>query len=217
MTSFTQTTNRINFRFYFLQIYLQQSFTCLIASINHQEGISRSMLSLQGILSRENIEEMLSFVPIEKNSCFSSVSDNHMDASHETESSMSISRSLTSKNKISTSSSSPDVVIVVNTQNHLKKMLISRRSSYQKVLALEKEGVQVVERDVNLPLDLVFSAAVCLVWYETRNLGDSMTISSSISAFVETIATNILMSLSFAFSGCILVTILFYFRNLLLT
>jgi len=168
------------------------------------------MPSLQGILNKEHIEELLSFVPIEKSSCFSSESENHIDPSHEIESSMSMSRSLNSRNISASRPSSPDVVIVVNTQSFEKNMLISRRSSYQKVLALEKESVQVVERDVNLPLDLIFSAAVCLAWYETGNLGENMTSTSSIPMFMEKIATNILMSLSFAFSGCILVTIFFF-------
>ena len=81
-------------------------------------------------------------------------------------------------------------------------------SSYQKILAMEKGGVQVVERDINLPLDLIFSAAVCLVWYEVRNIWDTTATveASDIYTFMEGIATNILMSLSFAFSSCILVT-----------
>ncbi|ONK71466.1 uncharacterized protein A4U43_C04F8950 [Asparagus officinalis] len=169
------------------------------------EGASQSIPSLQGILNKEQIEELLSFVPIGKSSCFSSEAENHTDASHETNCSMSTSHSLNSKKINPNEPSSPDVVIVVNTQNFEKKMLISRRSSYQKILALEKDGVQVVEREINLPLDLIFSAAVCLVWYETRNLGDNMTSTQSIPMFMETIATNILMSLSFSFSGCILI------------
>ncbi|PUZ76784.1 hypothetical protein GQ55_1G317900 [Panicum hallii var. hallii] len=105
--------------------------------------------------------------------------------------------------------SAPEVVIVVNTGNHGKHMLFSRRSSYQQILALEKEGMQVVERDVDLPVDLILSAAVCLLWYDSRTFGSSeLTISadtSSITNFIEDISTNILMSLSFCFSGCIMV------------
>ncbi|CAA6655622.1 unnamed protein product [Spirodela intermedia] len=67
------------------------------------------------------------------------------------------------------------------------QMLISRRSSYQKILETEKAGVQVVEREVDLPLDLILTA------------------SFYISRFMETLATSILMSVSFAFSGCILI------------
>uniref|UniRef100_A0A0E0K2X6 Protein SHORTAGE IN CHIASMATA 1 n=1 Tax=Oryza punctata TaxID=4537 RepID=A0A0E0K2X6_ORYPU len=103
----------------------------------------------------------------------------------------------------------PDVVIVVNTGNHGKTMLVSRRSSYQQILALEKGGMQVVERDIDLPVDLILSAAVCLVWYETELFeANELTTSAETSGIkknVENIATNILMSISFSFTGCIMV------------
>ncbi|KAA8533732.1 hypothetical protein F0562_031249 [Nyssa sinensis] len=88
-------------------------------------------------------------------------------------------------------------------------MIISRRSTYQKILAMEKEGAQVVERDLNLPVDVIISAAVCLAWYDCRNIGKKATArdeaSSCLSLCVENIAANVLTSLSFAFSGCILI------------
>ncbi|AQK73074.1 shortage in chiasmata 1 [Zea mays] len=103
----------------------------------------------------------------------------------------------------------PEVAIVVNTGNHGKNMLFSRRSSYQQILALERGGMQVVERDVDLPVDLILTAAVCLLWYDTRTSGSSeLTISagtSGITNFLEDIATNVLMALSFCFCGCIMV------------
>jgi hypothetical protein len=102
-----------------------------------------------------------------------------------------------------------ELVIVVNTRNHGKCMLFSRRSSCQQILALEKGGIQVVERDVNLPVDLILSAAICLVWYDVTTFGSSdLTVSvekPSLTNFIVDIATNILMSLSFSFSGCIMV------------
>ncbi|KAF3331185.1 hypothetical protein FCM35_KLT04539 [Carex littledalei] len=88
-------------------------------------------------------------------------------------------------------------------------MLVSRRSSYQKILALEKEGAHVVERDINLPLDLIFSAGDCLVWYETAafgNISRNMTDGAScIQMFMENIATDVLISLSYSFSSCIMI------------
>ncbi|KAF6144275.1 hypothetical protein GIB67_024502 [Kingdonia uniflora] len=102
----------------------------------------------------------------------------------------------------------PDIVVIVNTQDFGKEMLISRRSSYQKILAMEKGGAQVVEREIELPVDLIFSAAICLVWYNCRNIGENTTTKEASSCFplcVENIATNILTSLSFAFSNCILI------------
>ncbi|KAL8233679.1 hypothetical protein R6Q59_019779 [Mikania micrantha] len=62
------------------------------------------------------------------------------------------------------------VIIIVNTQNGEAEMIISRRSTYQKMLAMEKEGVQVIERDLNLPVDVIISAAVCLVLYDNNNI-----------------------------------------------
>ena len=105
--------------------------------------------------------------------------------------------------------SSPETVIIVNTQNFDKQMIVSRRSTYQKILAMEKEGAQIVERDSDLPVDVIMSSAICLAWYDCRNIGKKATAldeaSSSMPMCVENIATNVLTLLSFAFSGCILV------------
>jgi hypothetical protein len=58
-------------------------------------------------------------------------------------------------------------------------------------------------------VDLILSAAICLVWYDVTTFGSSdLTVSvekPSLTNFIEDIATNILMSLSFSFSGCIMV------------
>lgn len=108
-------------------------------------------------------------------------------------------------------SSFPDAIIIVNTQSVDSEMIISRRSTYQRILAMEKEGTQVVERDLNLRVDVIVSAAVCLVWYDCRNIGKKATApneaSSSLPLCVENIAANVLTSLSFTFSGCILVLV----------
>ncbi|KAH7662946.1 hypothetical protein IHE45_14G021400 [Dioscorea alata] len=171
------------------------------------EGVSHIMPSAQGSSNNQHIIEILNFVPIEENGCRFSDSANQVVPSHEN--GWTIMSMNTTKPKTSNSSTPvPDVVIIVNTQSFNKKMLISRRSSYQKILAMEKVGAQVIERDVNLPLDLIFSAAVCVVWYEARNFADNQETAeglSSIPNFMENIATNILMSLSFAFSGCIMI------------
>ncbi|GMH29567.1 hypothetical protein Nepgr_031410 [Nepenthes gracilis] len=106
-------------------------------------------------------------------------------------------------------SSFPRTVVIVNTQNFQKEMIISRRSTYQRVLAMEKSGAQVVERDLSLPVDLIISASMCLAWYDSRSIGKSATsqdgVSSSIALCVDNIAANALTSLSFSFSSCILV------------
>ncbi|CAI9302430.1 unnamed protein product [Lactuca saligna] len=108
--------------------------------------------------------------------------------------------------KINTNTCSlPDAIIIVNTQNVDTEMIISRRSTYQKILAMEKQGVQVVERDLNLPVDVIISAAVCLVWYDIKNIRTKTSSDSECSSCVENIAANVLTSISFAFSGCILI------------
>ncbi|WJX71469.1 hypothetical protein P8452_55461 [Trifolium repens] len=100
-------------------------------------------------------------------------------------------------------------VIIVNTQNVDKEMIVSRRSSYQVILAMEKRGIQVVERDLDLPVDIILSSAVCLAWYDSRNLGKKATpaneASSSLPLYIESIATDVLPLLSFYFRGCFLV------------
>ncbi|XP_024028664.1 protein SHORTAGE IN CHIASMATA 1 [Morus notabilis] len=103
----------------------------------------------------------------------------------------------------------PETVIVVNTQTLDKEMIVSRRSTYQRILAMEKEGAQVVERDSDLPVDIIVNSAICLAWYDCRNIGkkasDSDEASSCLPLCIENIATNVLTLLSFNFSGCIMV------------
>ncbi|KAJ9545704.1 hypothetical protein OSB04_025411 [Centaurea solstitialis] len=111
--------------------------------------------------------------------------------------------------KISTSMPSlPEAIIVVNTQNGDTETIVSRRSTYQRILAMEKEGLQVVERDLNLPVDVIVSAAICLVLYDSKNIRRKTSLDGSPALFsscVETIAANVLTSLSFAFNSCILI------------
>lgn len=112
----------------------------------------------------------------------------------------------------------PDIVIIVNTQNFDKEMVISRRSTYQKILLIEKEGAQVVERDLNLPVDILVNATVCLAWYDLKNIGKkSSAVDEAFSCLplcIENVAASVLTSLSFAFTGCILViTLLTFIAN----
>ncbi|GJN21700.1 hypothetical protein PR202_gb09203 [Eleusine coracana subsp. coracana] len=146
---------------------------------------------------------------IEKSSSTSSVSANVIKVHQDNISASDFPSCVKIDSIMSGRFAAPEVVIVVNTGNHGKCMLFSRRSSYQQILALEKEGMQVVERDVNLPVDLILSPAICLVWYDVRSFRSSdFTASSetpSIADFIEDIVTDTLMPLSFSFSGCIMV------------
>ncbi|XP_047077309.1 protein SHORTAGE IN CHIASMATA 1 homolog [Lolium rigidum] len=165
---------------------------------------------IEEILSKRDIFDPQNFVPaVDKSSSTSSVSANVMKAPQDNLSATDLPSSVKVGSILSGRLSTPEAVIVVNTGSHGKSMLFSRRSSYQQILSLEKGGMQVVERDIDLPVDLILSASDCLVWCETKLFGCSEfsmpTETSSITSFVETIATNILMSISFCFSGCIMV------------
>ncbi|XP_043704967.1 protein SHORTAGE IN CHIASMATA 1 [Telopea speciosissima] len=172
------------------------------------EDISQSISTLNECIKDHKFEEQLNFEPVnEKCMEYSDTADYVEDCSKST-SVPSVPFAMESK-QINSVTHYPDIVIVVNTQNFDKEMLIYRRSTYQRILAMEKQGVQVVEREINLPVDLILSAAVCLVLYDCRNIGKKATVmdeaSSCITLYVEHIATNILTSLSFAFSSCILI------------
>ncbi|KAL3524270.1 hypothetical protein ACH5RR_017104 [Cinchona calisaya] len=158
--------------------------------------------------SNYEMEELLNFVPVENYNRFpvEAVDEReecYMNPLH------SVSSSMQSKEVHTNNPSSPGTVIVVNTQNFDKEMIISRRSTYQKILALEKGGVQVVERDLNLPVDVIVDAAICLAWYNLKNIGKKASAPdeafSCLPLCVENIAASVLTSLSFAFSSCILV------------
>ncbi|CAL1404984.1 unnamed protein product [Linum trigynum] len=105
--------------------------------------------------------------------------------------------------------SGPKTVIVVNTQNFDKEMIMSRRSVYNKILVMEKDGTEVVERDIDLPVDVLINSAMCLAWYDCKTIRKNATTfeeaSSGFRLCIENIATHVLTLLSFTFSGCILV------------
>ena len=106
----------------------------------------------------------------------------------------------------------PEAITIVNTQKFEKEMIVCRRSSYQRILALEKEGVQVVERDMSLPVDLIITSGICLMWYDCTNIikkaSTSNEASLCLNLCIENIATDLLTSLSLAFQGCVLVIFL---------
>ncbi|KAL2920648.1 Protein SHORTAGE IN CHIASMATA 1 [Bienertia sinuspersici] len=101
-----------------------------------------------------------------------------------------------------------DMPIIINTQNFDKEMIISRRTTYQKILTMEKRGVQVVERDLILPVDVILNSTMCLMWYDSKNIATKAIAqddgASSVPLCIENIAANVLTSLSFAFTTCIL-------------
>lgn len=177
----------------------------------NQESVSQSMSALQDGFRNHHVVGLLNFIPIvDNNGCMVSFGTTHkVEPCHmsNTESGMEVP--MKSEDRLLYTPSFPNIVIIVNTQNLCKEVLISRRSSYQKILAMEKAGVQVIERELNLPVDLIFSADICLVWYDVKNFMINSTSTekafSCIPECMENTATNILTSLSFSFRGCIMV------------
>ncbi|KAK6250582.1 hypothetical protein SCA6_004587 [Theobroma cacao] len=166
------------------------------------EGEFHSILALDDNVNYQKLEDLLNFVPIEAKYNKKSVEGVDKIEAHFMPLPVAVENKQTQQRKM-------DIVIIVNTQNFDKEMIVSRRSTYQKILAMEKEGAQVVERDLNLPVDVIISSAICLVWYDCRNIGGKAATldaaSSCLPLWIENIATNILTLLSFTFSGCFLV------------
>ncbi|KAJ8536766.1 hypothetical protein K7X08_035167 [Anisodus acutangulus] len=153
-------------------------------------------------------EELLNFLPVEKN-----FEDGSMETLLGNEACSAAAQhamfSLRSVQNRGGTDGCPETIIIVNTHNFDKEMVISRRSTYQKILAFEKKGVQVVERDLRQTVDIIVSASACLVWYDCKTIAKKATAAdeafSCLPLCVENIAASILTSLSLAFSGCILV------------
>ncbi|KAL8142722.1 hypothetical protein V2J09_015754 [Rumex salicifolius] len=159
-------------------------------------------------MSSMNLEELLNFVPMVEN-CKSMSMD---IIGQKLDSCMPLpvdSMPLISKSSCPDLSSCPHTTVIVNTQNFDTEMIISRRSTYQKILALEKGGAQILERDFCLPVDAIISAGTCLAWYNCENIGKKATAldeaASSVPLCVDNIAANVLTTLSFTFATCIMV------------
>ncbi|KAF8116779.1 hypothetical protein N665_0014s0043 [Sinapis alba] len=192
--------------FHFIKVELDMSSACGQLSAGVTVPYSHKMVKGDEFETKTGwLEEVLKFVP------FESVSS--AGSSETTKESEFDSVPQESGRKVGINEqgvlSDQRAVIVVNTKTVDKEMIISRRSTYQKVLAMEKEGVQVVERDSDLPVDLMLSPAICLVWYDCGNVskksGATIGASSSSLSWIGDIATNVLTSLSFGFSTSVMV------------
>ncbi|KAG2384810.1 Protein SHORTAGE IN CHIASMATA 1 [Vigna angularis] len=168
------------------------------------ESETRPIFNHKESMMNQNVERLLNFCPVEQS--YDKISSN---VAPEVDHIVPLISALKTEKGLKNMEALPGTVIIVNTQNVDKEMIMSRRSSYQVILAMEKEGIQVVERDLNLPADIILSSAVCLAWYDSENLGKKATptteASSSLPLCVENIATDVLTLLSFYFHGCFLV------------
>ncbi|KFK26850.1 hypothetical protein AALP_AA8G301400 [Arabis alpina] len=192
--------------FHFVKVELDMSSAC--GQLSTGVTIPYSLKMIKGNELETNtgwLEEVLNFVPLE-----SVCSEGSSETTKESEF-VSMPQESGRRTEITERRVQYDdrAAIVVNTKTVDKEMIVSRRSTYQKVLAMEKDGVQVVERDSDLPVDLMLSPAICLLWYDCEKVSkkSAATIGASSSSFtwIGDIATNVLTSLSFCFSSCIMV------------
>ncbi|KAJ4841761.1 hypothetical protein Tsubulata_043782 [Turnera subulata] len=170
---------------------------------------SQNFLARDENVCNDKSEELPNLVPVVDNFLKSSEAADEVEACFTRMSVPYSAHSIKSGQTQEAMVSFPETIIIVNTQNFDKEMIVSRRDTYQKILAMEKEGAQVVERDLNLPVDIIVSSAICLVWYDCRNMEKKSSAadeaSSCLPLWIENIATNVLTSLSFTFSSCLLV------------
>ena len=110
-----------------------------------------------------------------------------------------------------------DMNIIVNTSQAYKHLLSCYRSSYEKILALEKDGVCVIERDLFLPIDLILSPTVCLILYTQDKVYEAKTMSSGTIqlSWIEDITNDSMKALSFSFTTCIMVSFPFQLNSLI--
>ena len=64
----------------------------------------------------------------------------------------------------------PHLIVVANILQPSGSIFLQRRSSYQKILGLENEDLQVVERELKLPVDLILNSSTCLTVYTEDKL-----------------------------------------------
>ncbi|CAA7059596.1 unnamed protein product [Microthlaspi erraticum] len=192
--------------FHFIKVELDMSSACGQLCTGVTVPYSLNMLKGDELETKTGwLEEVLNFVPLES-MCSAGSSETTKDSEFVSMPQESGRKNGVIKQRVLVDQRS---VIVVNTKTIEKEMIISRRSTYQKVLAMEKEGVQVVERDSDLPVDLMLSPATCLLWYDcedaSKKSAATIDASSSSLSWIGDIATNVLTSLSFSFSSCIMV------------
>ncbi|XP_028806180.1 protein SHORTAGE IN CHIASMATA 1-like [Neltuma alba] len=175
----------------------------LPAEMSMEDG-THSIINPSKRMMDPKLEKLLKFCPLEKNYGigFSKKADN-------VECSVPPLSSGQPEQSHKNMESLPETLIIVNTQNVDKEMIASRRSTYQAILAMEKRGIQVVERDLDLPVDVIINSAICLVWYDYKNIGKKATpateASSTLPLCTQNIAADILTLISFSFDGCFLV------------
>ncbi|OAE30513.1 hypothetical protein AXG93_424s1060 [Marchantia polymorpha subsp. ruderalis] len=122
----------------------------------------------------------------------------------------SINGYVTQDNRNSNESGQPtrrecDMTIVANVSEQSEHKLAERRGLYQKILCLEKNNIQFVEREFRLPVDLVLSPATCLVIYTWQILQKLVQKVDSKQISLRNEIETILKAISFSYQNCILI------------
>lgn len=118
--------------------------------------------------------------------------------------------------------SGPHVIVVLNTlQSEIGPVLLQRRRSYQRILGLDNEDLQVVERDYEIPVDLILSPSTALIIYTRENMyrlrpETCNTNSDIFSGLLDSIVEGHVKAMSLSFQMCFMVCLSYRCTRILL-
>ncbi|GJP60683.1 hypothetical protein CLOP_g17900 [Closterium sp. NIES-67] len=103
--------------------------------------------------------------------------------------------------------------VIVNTREQFGPIVLKRRHLYDKILQLEESGIQILERDLLAPAEIVLTASSCLIIYNHQRLTDVQKLaamdglpsSSLMNVCLEAVVETHLKALSFAYQSCFMV------------
>ncbi|CAI5476646.1 unnamed protein product [Closterium sp. Yama58-4] len=103
--------------------------------------------------------------------------------------------------------------VIVNTRDQFDPIVLRRRQLYDKILQLEESGIQIIERDLVAPAEIVLNASTSLIIYNPQRLKevqklaamDGLPSSSLMTVCLEAVVETHLKALSFAYQTCFLV------------
>ncbi|KAL2608696.1 hypothetical protein R1flu_027269 [Riccia fluitans] len=98
-----------------------------------------------------------------------------------------------------------ELILVANVSQQAGNRLTERRSSYQKILALEKQNIQVVERELRIPADILLSPAACVVVYTRATLPEEPQNFQHEQSLLRAHVDLLLRTISLAYRNCILI------------
>lgn len=117
--------------------------------------------------------------------------------------------------------SEPHVIVVLNTlQSEIGPVLLQRRRSYQRILGLDNEDLQVVERDYEIPVDLILSPSTALIIYTRENMyrlrPETCNTNSDIFSLIDSTVEGHVTAMSLSFQMCFMVCLSYRCTRILL-